>query len=169
MRKLVLLPLLVSSLLVCGVLTAGRLTLASEETVTVNRKSVDLREGTASYYKIVGSAAQGETLRVLERKNRWLKVTTPSGVTGWVFETALASSSSSIASAAKEVGASTGTGEAATADTIGGAKGLDESKRYAESKGLDYRAVEKVERFTVTSREVEAFIREGKLEPGGGS
>jgi uncharacterized protein YgiM (DUF1202 family) len=141
--------------------------LAPEDTVTVKRKLVEIREGTASYYPVVASASEGETLKVLEKKGRWLKVQTSGGASGWVFETSLESGGTFLESAVKGGADMSGTARSTSADSVAGAKGLDESKRYAASKGLDYRAVEKVENFKVSAEEVESFIRDGNLKPGG--
>lgn len=52
--------------------------------VVVKNKIVNIRKGPGTKYPVVMQCEQGVVLRVLERKNVWIKVRHADGETGWI-------------------------------------------------------------------------------------
>ncbi|WP_456385012.1 SH3 domain-containing protein [Desulfolithobacter sp.] len=54
-----------------------------------SKKRINVRSGPGTKYRIVAKAYYGVVFKTLERKNGWVKVEHPGGVTGWIKRTLL--------------------------------------------------------------------------------
>lgn len=55
------------------------------KTATINASSLNIRSGPGTGYTLVGSAAKGDKVTVLEQSGDWSKIKNSAGVTGWVL------------------------------------------------------------------------------------
>lgn len=146
-------------LVIAAGLTLAAAVAASGQTATrwVDRTKADVRAGRASFHEIVDTVLKGEQVQVLQTEERWLRVHTPRGKTGWLFERALATSAVTPGSSdfLKLV-----PGDASTSATAAstGAKGVY-AEQYAKSKGYDFEIVNWIERNQPSAAEVQAFVR----------
>lgn len=64
---------------------AARL-LADKDAVVIKVKKGNLRDSPGLKGEVVGHVGYGEAFRIVERKDRWLKVATPDDTLGWIRE-----------------------------------------------------------------------------------
>jgi uncharacterized protein YgiM (DUF1202 family) len=62
----------------------------SDHFVFVTAKQVSLRDRVAAVSNRTGTVENGEKLRVLDRSRQWVRVSAPSGDTGWIQEKSVA-------------------------------------------------------------------------------
>jgi uncharacterized protein YgiM (DUF1202 family) len=140
---------------------------AQATTRWVERTKADVRAGRGSYFDVVDTVIKGEKVEVRSSQERWLMVQTPRGKSGWMFEAALSSTAVSPGSSnfLKLV-----PGDASTSATAAssGAKGIY-AQDYAKQKGYDYTVVTWIEQNQPAATDIEAFVRDGGLEPPGGA
>ncbi len=138
------------------------------ETVYVQAKSAQLRSGKTSLSPVVATVQFREALEKLRQEDDWYQVRTTAGVTGWIFanKTSPSRPSGGDGTLAK-LGQSMRQGEATPVTASTGARGLDKvSDEYARRAGIPQRyraAVDRMTAYTLSDREVEAFLQEGRL------
>lgn len=146
------------SLGAAGVFGAG-----AEETVLVERDSVDVRDIAASYGEVVGKAKANERLAVVGRKGKWLNVRMAGGKTGWVAESSLAKRDSGALDKYADVAGRRDAKTASGTDNTTAAKGGEEFDKLAQARGWDKERVYAIEKRSVDPKAVRRFAAEGKL------
>lgn len=128
------------------------------ETRWVERVKVDIRAGRGSFYEIVDTVLKGEQLEVLTTQDKWASVKTARAKTGWVYETALASTpvQPGTSDFLKQAPGDTATSRTAASQ---GAKGVY-AQGYAKEKGYDYGIVTWVESHQPDGPRIEAFLKD---------
>jgi hypothetical protein len=146
----------------------GLCKLGMAETIYVQAKSATLRSGTTSLSRVVASVPFGQELELIEKRDHWYKVQVQNGAVGWVYHTKVGthkpsageSRLASLGSDFRQTRSSSITGTA-------GVRGLDEfSSGYANRAGIAARhrtAVERMTNYRLSQREVEAFLKSGRL------
>lgn len=151
-----------------GVAVAG-LTLAVVTAFAAQVMNVQVKEGqvrsTPSFVgKIVGKVGYGQTVNVLERRGDWNQVSV-AGVGGWMHGSALTPDDLDLQSGSGAPSSVSGQ-EMALAG-----KGFNSQveKEYRQSHGGDFAGVDRMERNTVPTETLMAFLKDGGVKPQGGA
>lgn len=137
------------------------------ETVVVNIKSTSVRKDPKFTSAALAAIKAGDALEKLESQSGWVKVRTQAGVVGWVHSTAVTAKRVRLTGTDKAMPTQASAGEIALA-----AKGFNkqvEDKYRAENPGLDFAAVDALEKLRPTAAEIEAFLKAGRLGEFGGA
>lgn len=154
------------SILLISILCLSNVAIA--ETVYVQAKSATLRSGTTSLSRVVGSLSYGQGLELLGKREHWYKVKSQNGLVGWIYHTKVgvdkpSGKESRLAALGKDFRHTRSSSITGTA----GVRGLDEfSAGYANRAGIATRhrvAVDRMTNYRLTDREVEAFLKSGRL------
>lgn len=135
---------------------------AAAEQVFVQKPSAVVREDKGNLYKEVETVPKGTALTVLERDGHWLRVKSPGGGEGWVFDGAVTT---------KKTGPGLGDVLGSNADAGAAApgaagKGMEpESVAYADTKHLDRAPLERLvaARKALDPEDLKRFMSEGKV------
>lgn len=153
----------VSWLLVVVLLCAALPAVA--ETLSVAVREGSLRSSPQVFGAIQATLHYADRVEVLERKGAWARVRAGGAGVGWMHSSALSSKKLALKSGQGQLRSSASEDEL----TLAG-KGFNAQveKEYRQrNSDLDYRAVDRMEGLTVTSAEVQRFLREGNLGKGG--
>src|SRR5512145_2481720 len=138
----------------------------AQKFLSVQVKESQLRATPSHLGKIVAQASYGDRVTVLEERGDWKKVSTAGGKSqGWMHHTALTSSKIVLKAGQGTVGTSVSRDEIALAG-----KGFSEEveAQYRQShKNLDYAWINRMEAMKVSPAQMESFISNGRLTPGG--
>ncbi len=138
----------------------------------VKMMSVQVRNGqvrgTPSFLgALVGPVGYGEQVEVLQTQGVWMQVRTPAGKSGWMHQSAL--SPKKIVMKAGDQDVKTG----ASGDELALAgKGFNsdvEAAFKAKNKNIDFTWVDRMEKYKVSTQELEAFLKEGQVVSEGGA
>lgn len=158
--------LMIQSVCLFSLLCLANLALA--ETVYVHAKSASLRTGKTSLSRVVASVQYGQALKLVEKGDGWYKVQTRNGAVGWIYHNKVGTSKptereSRLAALGKDFRRTQSSSLTGTA----GVRGLDEfSADYANRARIPahYRAaVDRMTNYRLSDREVEAFLKSGRL------
>lgn len=149
-------------LLVLLALCAGVAWAATKMSVQV--QSCKVRATPSQLGKVVATVAYGDVLQTGVPQNGWYQVTTSSGVTGWVHESALSKKAVAMSSGTSDAATGASADETALA-TKGFTKQIEDEMR---AKGeLNYAWVDKLCEFKTAEDEVVLFRAQGSLVGGG--
>lgn len=153
-------------LIMMAVALAAVTAVAQTSSRWVDRTKADVRAGRGSFYAIVDTVLKGEKVEIVKTEDRWLLVTTPRAMQGWLFEASL--SASEVAPGRSEY-LKVAPGDASTSSTAAsaGAKGVY-AQTYAQEKGYDYSIVTWIEQNQPTPTEFDRFLKDGGLAVAGG-
>jgi len=141
------------------------------ESLWVASEGAKLKTEHSASSETVSDLPMGMQLTVLETESRWYKVRTPSGKEGWIYRGKVSdrppqkeTRDTGDLFAGLQSGSSIGADEARTSRSI---RGLSrETEQYAKQRGTPeayQKALDEVLSKQVTSREVEVFLRDGKI------
>jgi len=143
----------------------------AQQKVWVTSASANLKADKSASSETVAELAMGEELAVISMQSPWIEVQTFSGKQGWIYRGRVSNSPP-----AKETQGETdnllsgafGSSISVTeADTDRSIRGLSkETEQYAKNTGtpLSYqKALDRVLDFSVTEKEVDAFLRQGRV------
>lgn len=147
-------------LLVSASAMAG--TMPKEVSVTAKEGSVKIKADHLS--KNVEVVVYGDKLKIVSKENDWYQVTTPSGKTGWIHESATTTKKIKLARDAKLGDGSSSHDEVALAG-----KGFNKQVEQAYiSDNPDvaraYQVVNQIEAKKVSAAQLSAFIKQGQLK-----
>ena len=159
MRRLTLSLVMTSALLQLG---ASSTTVAesSGSGVYVQVRSTSLRSQPKQWASAVGQLSFGDRVDVVEHQGDWFKVKAKGSKAGFVHASAFVSDNPTLAT---DSGSSSGQGGS---QAVLAGKGFDPSieKQFANSDvAVDFAAVDRMEKVTVSSSQIFGFIRQGKL------
>ena len=158
--------LIMQSVILFTILWLGNPVLA--ETVYVQAKSATIRAGKTSLSQVVAAVRFGQGLELLEKHDNWYRVDAGKGVIGWIYHNKVgmhkpSEQESRLASLGKNFRHTRSSPVTGTA----GVRGLDEfSTGYANAAGIAARhraAVDRMTNYRLSDREVEAFLKSGRL------
>jgi hypothetical protein len=141
----------------------------AQEKVWVTSAGAKLMAEAAATAKAVEAVAVGAELTVVSTKDKWLRVSAPSGAEGWIFRGKVSASPPSAEEGGGGLLGALGKSsvDAGSADTARSMRGLSPAaEQYAQSAGTpaEYkRAVDAVLALQVKDAELDAFLREGKI------
>ncbi len=133
------------------------------ETMSVQVKKTPLRNSPSFLGKMTGEVLYGQEVKVIEKNNSWLKVKAKTG-DGWIHPSALTSKKIVLQAGAEDVGRTAATGEMALAG-----KGFNPEveKEFRKDSKLNYKDVDKIERYEISNQDRFSFIRDGELSGAG--
>jgi hypothetical protein len=146
-----------------AVLLLAGVAAAATETVTVVVKKTSIRRDRQFYAPTIAEAKLGDAFAVEAREKGWVKVGTAAG-TGWLHESAV-TSKKVVASSQGPAG-----GKTDERDVAAAGKGFNpqvESEYRSKNPEANYDAVDRMEKLGASEKAVEAFVREGDLQPRG--
>jgi SH3-like domain-containing protein len=97
---------MIAAAVVVAVCTTGA---AAAETISVKKDGVNIRSGPGTNYDVIYELPLGYPLKVLSRKDKWLKVSDYENDKGWIFEP-LASTDNYVIVTTKEANVRSGPG-----------------------------------------------------------
>lgn len=142
-------------------LAAGSLAIDKGRALNVQVKQSEVRASASPLGQVVGTAAYGDQMVVLEEKGAWVKVTKP-GLTGWMHTSALTKDKLKIQAGQTDAQVSASSGEQALAGK-GFTKEMESAYRD-KNKTANFEWVDKMETYKVTPRQSESFARQGHLK-----
>ena len=152
------------SLALAGI--AGAAFASGPATMSVQVKNGQIR-GTPSFLgSVVAPLSYGDRVEVLETKNDWMKVTSPSGKSGWVHSSALTKKKIVMSAGSQDVQTGASGDELALAS-----KGFNsdvEADFKSKNKNVDFTWVDRMEKFKVSPQEMQAFLKEGQVKASEG-
>jgi uncharacterized protein YgiM (DUF1202 family) len=137
-------------------------TTPKEVSVTAKEGSVKVKADHLS--KNVEVVAYGDKLKIVMKENDWYQVTTPSGKTGWIHESATTTKKIKLAKDAQ-----VGDGSASHDEVALAGKGFNKQveQSYVTSNpdvARAYQLVNQIEAKKVTAAQLSAFIKQGQLK-----
>ncbi len=139
---------------------------AAQESMSVQVKTGEVRLEPSFLGRIIQRLSYGDRVTVVQRREGWARVSAPGGATGWIHGSALTPKKIVLRPGASDVR------QAATSDELALAgKGFNsqvESAFKQQNPNLDFGWIDRMERITVSQREMERFLREGRVTPEGG-
>lgn len=139
------------------------ITAFAAQVMNVQVKEGQLRSTPSFVGKIVGKAGYGQPVNVLEQRGDWSQVSFAGGG-GWMHVSALTADDLDLQSGSGAPSSVSGQ-EMALAG-----KGFNSQveKEYRQSHGGDFASVDRMERTTVPTETLLAFLKEGGVTPQGG-
>ena len=146
------LPVLLIGIIIAGVVFAQ----AGGRTMYVSAKTAELKASTGAFSDKIADLALGDRVTLIRESGKWAEVRTDDAKTGWILLASITS---------RRV---TGSGYSATAGEIALAgKGFSpETELEYKKNGLNYSAVDQMERFSISSSDLRKFITDGRLAEG---
>ena len=146
-----------------GVSLAALATTPPKE-VTVTAKEGNVKVTADHLSKNVEVVVYGDKLKIVTKENDWYQVTTPSGKTGWIHESATTTKKINISKDAQVGDNSSSHDEVALAG-----KGFNKQVEQAYVKGNPnlasaFQLVDQIEARKVSSSQLAAFISQGQLK-----
>lgn len=145
--------------------------LQAQETKWVSSTNAKLKAGNSASSETIKELPLGEKLAVIQQETRWIQVRTSAGYEGWIYRGRLSNTppSEEIEEESDSLfaGAFSSDISAEEVDSDRSIRGLsDETEEYARARGTDQaykRALDKVLIFTVSEKQLDNFLRKGKI------
>ena len=141
-------------------LAAGSLAVGKGGVLNVQVRQSEVRASATPLGTIVGTAAYGDEMVVLEEKGAWVKVTKP-GLTGWMHSSSLTKGKVRIQAGQTDAQVKATSGEQSLAGK-GFTKQIESAYREKNTKA-DFAWVDRMETYKVTQQQSENFVKEGRL------
>jgi hypothetical protein len=138
----------------------------SQKTMSVQVKEGQIRSAPSFLAEILARPPYGDRVEIIQDKGAWKKVTSR-GVQGWMHTSALTTKTVVLRAGAANVQTTATGGEIALAG-----KGFNEEveKQYKSlNRNLDYIWVDRMEKFQVSSDQMQAFLKQGRVTPSEGA
>lgn len=129
------------------------------DVLQVKVRSTALRTEPKAWSSPIGTANYGDKLTVMGIGGGWVKAKTSGGKSGYVHTTAVTSKKVVLGSSGlTDIGAD-------ASEVVMAGKGFSKKveEGYAAAQGLNFKAVDGMERWKVKTAELLAFLKEGKL------
>ncbi len=141
---------------------------ARTEPVYVNIDTAEIRDSQSVSSRVVAQVKRGDKLSVLRHENHWYHVVTSQGQQGWIYQYKVTvNPPQNTGDVFALLGSSSSGMEMNEASSASGIRGLNPvSERQARRRGRrdrDIKAVKRMERFRVSSKAFQNFLRVGKL------
>lgn len=139
---------------------------AGPATMSVQVKNGQIRSTPSFLGQVVAPLNYGDRVQVLETKNEWMKVTGPGGLSGWVHSSALTKKKIAMTAGSQDVQTGASGDELALAS-----KGFNsdvEADFKSKHKDVDFTWVNRMEKYKVSPKEMQAFLKEGGVKSSEG-
>ncbi len=142
-------------------MAAGALAAGKVRVLNVQVKQGEVRASASPLSEVIGMAAFGDAMEVLEEKGAWVKVTKP-GLTGWMHSSALTKDKVKIQGGQADAQVKASSGEQSLAGK-GFTKEIESAFRD-KNKNANFAWVDKMEGYKVTQQQSVIFAKEGHLK-----
>ena len=137
------------------------------KTANIIVKQGALRSQPSFVGQMLTNLGYGESVEISNESNGWSQVRVKrTGQTGWIHNSALSEKPVTLKSGGVSAGHS------ATGDELALAgKGFNkqvEQQYQSKNPGVDFSWINKMEKITISDQQVQKFLREGQVLPGGG-
>lgn len=160
---------LLTPLLVFLLVGLGFVSEISAQTLYVKKSGTKLQASDSAKSKVIATLSQGTPVRVVKKAKRFYQVSA-GGRTGWVFKFKLTAKAPAKSGGEGDLlGALGGRQKIAAREASSGSsiRGLSPiAEKHAKNKGIseeDIQAVKQMEAFRINPKELEKFLKEGKL------
>lgn len=141
---------------------------AAGTVLSVQVRESALRSSPSFLGSVVGKVTYGNQVILREEKNPWKKVSFLSGkITGWIHESALTTKKIVLVAGKTAVETGASSDELAIAGKGFNAEVEEEFKK--KNKEVDFTWVDKMEKITVSPKEISRFLKKGQVVAKGGS
>jgi SH3-like domain-containing protein len=158
-KKFRLTVLILAALLIVSIVIA--------ETLIIKVKTTNLRKEPKFYSPTIVVLKAGESVEKIETKGDWFKVKTTKGTIGWLHSSAVQTKKLRLASTDKSLRSSASAEEVAMASK-GFNKQVEDSYK-AKHGDVSYAWVDRMLKLTVSAKQIESFLKRGKLGEFGGA
>ena len=145
----------------CGACLAAAT--AGAEQMSVQVKNGQLRDKPAFLGKLLGPVAYGDRVTVVQKQGEWVDVTSPSGASGWIHQSALTPKRVVLNAGAQDVRAAASGEELALAS-----KGFNsdvEADFKSKNRNIDFTWIDRMEKIKVSAQDAQSFLHEGGVTP----
>lgn len=142
-------------------------TVAIAETLVISVQSTNLRKEPKFYASTIVLLKAGESVEKISSQNGWVKVRTSRSIEGWIHSSAVQTKKVGLSAINRSLKTKASANEVALAS-----KGFNkqvEDKYKAKHKGISFAWVDRMLKIKVTSKQIEDFLRKGKLSEFGGA
>lgn len=139
---------------------------ARGDTLNVQVRTGKLRQQPSFLGKVVAEVAYGDSLRVLREQGEWVMGRTAAGREGWIHVSALTDDKVVLAAGTGEVQTGASSDELALAGK--GFNAQVEAEYRAQNREIDFTWVDRMEKFTVSPKEMAGFLKLGQVIPPAG-
>ncbi|MDR2551661.1 MAG: hypothetical protein LBD31_00625 [Treponema sp.] len=149
--------LLILSVLLC-LGAAGLFAQRAGDTMYVNVRSAALKSSTGFFASTAGTVRYGDQVRVLAVKGKWAQVRS-GGSSGWIASASLTT---------KPITVQGNTANASAREVALAGKGFsqDVENEYRKGGGINYNAVDSMEKLSIAGEDLLVFVEEGHLLGG---
>ena len=141
---------------------------AKPQTMSLQVRKGDLRASASYLSKVVGSATYGDRFTVEETKGAWTRVKAAEDErVGWLHSSALTKKKIKLKAGDKDAEVAASSGELALAGK--GFSAEVESKFKDQNKEADFAEVDRMETITISTREMQTFLKAGAVVAKGGA
>ena len=161
-RLVTVLPWILGGFLVCFVAVSSQAATNEKKVLSIKVRTTQVRSSPAFFASAVKSLNYGDTVTALAPEGDWIRVTVGASGTGYVHSSAVTAQKIVRSGSARAVG-----GAVDSDDVVLAGKGFNPEveKQYASSRrDLNFGAVDRMERRTISDSEVAAFVKAGKLK-----
>lgn len=141
---------------------------AQAQMMSVEIKKVQVRsEPSFLMGKVIAELSYGDRVNVREKKGPWHRVALSGTSRGWIHNSALTKKRVVLRPGASDVRKAVANDELALAG-----KGFSrqvEGEFKSRNPNIDFKWIDKMESFVVPQSEIQKFLKQGELYPGGGS
>ena len=136
-------------------------------TMSVQVRAGQLRSSNSFLGTIVADLHYGDRVAVLEAQGAWRQVRTADGsATGWIHESALTEKRIKLQAGEEDAEVAASSGELALAGK--GFNSKVEAEFKNKNKDIDFTWVDKMEAYTVSAKQAQAFFKTGGVAPSKG-
>ena len=132
--------------------------------MSVQVQNGQLRSSPSFLGQVVAPVKYGDAVQVVQQQGDWVKVTAPSGQSGWIHKSALTKKRIVMNAGSQNVQTAASGQELALAG-----KGFNsdiEAEFKNKNRNMDYTWVDRMVTFKVSSREIKTFLDEGGVKQG---
>ena len=132
-----------------------------DETLSVQIKEAKVRSRASFFGKVTERIPYATQLTVTAKSGAWRKITTPTGKSGWVHASALIDKKIVLNAGKEDVEKM-----ATTDELVLAGKGFSEKVEKAyrvKNPNLQFKLIDRMESFEISSIELSQFIQQGKL------
>ena len=133
------------------------------DTMSVQVKNGQLRATPSFLGKTITPVAYGDAVTIVQQQGEWYNARSASGAAGWIHQSALTKKKIVLKAGAENVENSASGEELALAG-----KGFNsdvEADFKNKNKDIDFGPIDRMEKIKVTPQEMEAFLKEGGIQP----
>lgn len=150
---------------VATVALAGWSAAALAGVMNVQSEKAVVRATPGPFAASVATLAYGDQVTTLAEQGAWTQVKTAAGVTGWTQTASLSKKTFKLQAGTKDVGSTASSQELALAGK--GFNSQVEGEYKSKNPDMDFKAIDRMEQFKVSEKQMVKFIEDGGLNAVG--